>query len=262
MKKDYFLAKKTNKKTALKVLKNIGLLLLVCLVFGVTCYFKGVTSTLFKVVSLFVYCLLGIALFFILYYVCYFISVLSYKSKKKRNKTEDFYKNLGDVLSTKKYEFSYDKDKSVGDNARELLEIFKSLVLNVASSYGAKGRYKMLNFTVYDALSLTKDVLYSTQIKIENVLDSVPIIKLKDKPLDFLEKYLNNALSGEKDEKKEKNVILGFVISKAVPVLKSQIDKEANGLIRYVGEKSFKLYGKKGKKFKPVKFEDVEVVYD
>lgn len=263
MGKDYFLVNKSNKKRSLKVLKNIGLFLLVCLVFGVNCYFDGFSKTAFKILKLFVYCLYGIALFYILYYVGYFISLIAYKSNKKKN-TEVVidYDNLTDLTKSIKYTFSYDREKSLPENAKGLFDVSKSLVFTVASSYGAKGRYKMLNFTVYDAIGLIENVLNSTQAKVENVLDAVPFVNLKEKPISFLENYLAKTLNNVEDENKSKNVILGFVISKAVPLLKNQIDKEANELIGFVLEESFKLYGKKGKKFKLIIDEDVEVVYD
>ena len=256
--------KKRNKKTTLKALKNLGLFLLVCLVYGSSCYFNGFAHTTYRIISLIVYCIVGLVSFFAIYYIAYFISALIYKSKRKKIVNQiNCDDKLNDLMVMPKYKFSYEKAKPLNENVKDLLSKGKLLTVDIASSYGNKGRYNLLNFTVYDALTITGDFIDIAQDKVERIIGFIPFVNLQDKPLGFLEKALSNALNDEVSETPtKKSGILGSIFSKfAVPMLKGQIDKEANGFISLVGSEAFKVFGKNGKKYKPI-IDETKVAYD
>lgn len=261
-------AKKTkvNKLKLKYVLKDLILILLFVTVYVVSVYFKGFSSTNYKLLTLIFYALVGFLGSILLYYIVLTISkIVSYFSAKKREKLLKKFR----IIEITNENFSYNYKVSIEENFKEYVSIIGKTLQNVAHACGYKGKYLCLNFTLNDAINFTNNTLNILENKIDSILNA-PIVKafdLQNKPIGIIETTLNKLI--EKETKKAEkpslySKIFGKTITTGITFLfKEVIDNELNKVVNYVGAEWCLIYGKNNKKLlKKLGKEDVNNVND
>lgn len=269
MKNEYdFLTKKTkeisNKKRSFafnlkRFFKAVLLLCLGAIAYGVSYYFSGFYKTNVRLLTLLVCTALGFLGFFIIYYVISLFAKLSYEKKRKKPIIQEcaFIDDLNAMLYSKKYDFIYDFNKTLPENLSVVFDNLKSLVHDVSKKFNKDGKYYYLNCTSKDLLLVFSDVIEGLHDKVDGFFTA---LNLQDKPLSFVEKRLIDLI--EKDKKltnesfeKENQTGLNKFISKfkenllnlsgkvTTFIFKTQIEETANGIIKFIGEEAFKVYG-------------------
>ncbi len=269
MKNEYDIINKKSKenvnkkrKSALglkRFFKATFLFLLVVVVYGLSYHFSGFYKTNVRLLTLVVCMALGFILFYIIYSIFSLFAKISYDKKSKKPKMEAFvyYDDLNAMLCSKKYDFTYDFNKSLTENLGVIFEKSASLVHDISIKCNKDGKYYYLNCTSIDLLLVFGDIVDGLHNKVDGFFK---LLNLQDKPLNFVEKRLvdlvekDKQLAGENLGLKEESNFKKFVtkikenllnISGKVTtyVFKHQIEESANDVIKFMGEEAFKVYG-------------------
>ena len=206
-----------------------------------------------KLISLFLYGVVGYLGFYIIYYIAYYITLISYNKKRKKiaNTIISCDDGIATIFVGDAHRFKYDKNTTFIEN----INVYKNEVLSVIKEIAdgccvGSGRYYYLNFTVYDAIKIIGDAIDGIDVKISPIFK---LLRAEDRPLKTVEKLLVNALESEKQDdvielQKPKSTIMQSVVNKAKQVgfslIKSPLENALNDLTVFIGYEAFKVYGK------------------
>ena len=252
---------KSLKRKGARIVKIIGIALVFVIAYGVSVYTSSFVETNNKLVSLFLYALIGFLGFYLIYYVFYLISLIIYKKRlKKRAKVViDCDDNVEELFSNGKHRYNYDLKVNLKSNLNAYKDAVVSVVKEIAEGYNLKkGELNYLNFTVYDAIEIIQNAIDGIDSKISPIFK---FLRAEDKPLSVVEKLLISAIENQpKPEELEPPKSVGFmskIISKAKSagmfLIKGSLENALNDVLIFIGYEAFKVYGKEGDKYLPVR---------
>ena len=224
------------KKRALKI-SALSVVFLAATAYSV--YKNGVFGTVKNLLTLVVCAFLGYAAFYLV--VLVFRAALRKRRKRKLSKAKPIVRdeNSASALVYGEGEFNYDKKLTPLENLK--LAGGKALaIVKKASQKSVKKvkKYYFVSFTLYDAIDVFDDTIDKLYDKVDGIFG---LIKMQNKPLGFLEKSLENALTQEDAEKAEpkkesglKKAIKEKGMSVAITLLKKQINAQINDLLLFV----------------------------
>ncbi len=253
---------KNGGKTSTKkgIFSFLAVLLVLIVSYSLNVYTHSFVEANNKLISLFLYAILGYCGFYVLYYITYFITLLLYnkKCKKLAKNVISCDDDVSNLFSNDKHRFSYDKNLSFNDNINVYKEGVFNLIKQIAGGYSVgKGQYYYLNFTVYDAIKIINDAVDGIDVKISPIFK---FLRAEDRPLKTVEKLLVNALENEGqldvvEPQKSKNAIVQSLVIKAkqvgISLIKTPLENALNDLRVFVGYEAFKVYSKSGKPYLP-----------
>ncbi len=261
--------KPKNKFNIKNILKYTIILALFVISYFCSYHLYGSYVTNKRIVYLIIFGFSGFIAFFAVYYTFYFFSYLSYEKARKRqaNEVVNCDDKASNILKDEKYKFKYNVKISFTENIKTAYEQGKSLVFDISKQTGKEGEYFYLNYTVYDALTIFGNAIIFMHDKIDGVFKA---LRIQDKPIGFIEKYLYNLIEKEKTELniEEKPVKKQGLISKVksgfinvgIFLFKGKIEGAINDIFAFLALESYKTYTKNIKQEKlSISVEDVEV---
>lgn len=255
---------KTLNKTKLKlVLKWVVIVLLTCFAYAFSLYQNGFEKTNQKLLTLLICALIGFLLFYLVYLVVNLICIASERRKIKKAllKTINCDEQIAKTISNQKYLFNYNVKISAKENFSSALSIITTLVGDVSHKFGKKGKYALLNFSVYDALDFVENCIDGVEGRVDALLKNIEFTGVRNKPLPFIENALNkmidSELNGESENAVEEKVSKFSEFSKKVSnkvksiggkvvtyTFSGVIENTVNDVIRFIGAESFRVFSK------------------
>ena len=254
---------KSQKFKLKSVIKWVVIILLTLFAYAFSLYQNGFKNTNLKLLTLLIFSALGFLSFFIFYYLFCAISI-SYqrkKQKKQLSQTVNCDEKIVNTISDQKYSYSYNAKISVKENFASALSVMTTLVGDIANMHGKKGKYALLDFTVYDALNFVGNCIDGAQSKVDGMFKFIEFTGIKDKPIPFVEKTLTKLIDKELNKEKEidgeqienakkSNSLTKKIADKfksvggkvAVYTFKGVIENTINDVIRFVGAESFRVF--------------------
>ena len=246
------------KRTWLKILKFMLVVLVCVIAYGIAVYTSSFEQANSKLVSLFLFALLGFLGFYVIYYVIYLITISIQVTKRKKAVATviECDDAVSELFSDNKNKFRYNPKCDFKVN----FDIYKEQVLSVIKQIAlgfnkAKSDYYYLNYTVYDALEIIDNVINGVDVKISPIFK---LLKAEDKPLIIVEKLLVKAIENDNKPKaeKEQNKFIKAVGEKLLNaglfVFRRNLENTANDLMVFIGLEAFKAYNKNGAKYLPI----------
>ncbi len=235
-----------NNKTQIKnVIKDVVLLALICLAYFLSAYINGFHKTNKNLLILVAFSIVGFVGFYCIYYSVYFVTNLHIKIKrKKREKLLSKY-SIGYVdYPIDKKQFYYNTDIEISKNLLNAWEITFWGLNDIATACGFKGKRPYLNFTLNDALVFSNKALAVLEEKIDEILSKISFLSLQDKPISFVENYVNDLVKGDKEDKKTSKTLFKKPITLAIKIL---CEEKINSAINYVLFEAYIVYSKSSK---------------
>lgn len=235
------------RKTALKnAIKDVFLFLLVCFAYFLSVYINGFAKTNKNLIELVIFSLIGYVGFYVIYYLIYGISALKNKKyQKKRDELFEKYKDCSIENNLNDKPFIYDTDKGIKENLESLRNVCITNLNDIALSCGCKGKYACFSFTIIDALKFTNKTLHIFEEKVDEILSKVGFLNLEDKPISFVEKYVDNLT---KTDKPEGNGLIKSIFKKPVAyALKIVCEEKINNAVNYLLVEGYMVYSKNTK---------------
>ncbi|MBR3804924.1 MAG: hypothetical protein IKJ14_06235 [Clostridia bacterium] len=231
----------------------------IAIVLAISYTLSVITSSFYqtnkKLIILVVCFLIGSALFWLIFAVCYLITLLKIKRRAKKllksqitcdDRASEFFENNS-------YRFKYDKKRSLSENVLTLKKDALSIVKEIASIYGSgEDKYYFARLTVYDLTSVLNGVIDLVDSKVTPIFK---LIKAEDKPLKVVENLLEKAIEtediNEEDTTQPQKVSLlkkiGLkVVTLSTFLFKSKIENAVTDIVKFVGFKAFETYEKNG----------------
>ncbi len=244
-------------KSKLRYVKIAGVLLVLIIAYAISVYTSSFNQTNIKLLSLVLYTVCGFLGFYLIYFVFYLITLVSYNKRVKKiaNTVVSCDDNVALLFSRGK-RFRYDVKESFTSNINNYKTAVLDVVEEVATGYGAKkGNYYYLNYTVYDAIDVVNNAIDAIDGKVSPIFK---LLRAEDKPLKVVEKLLVSAIENENREQEvieKKPSLISAVINKAKTVgtfiIKGAIDNAFNDLLVFICYEAFKVYGKDGAEYLP-----------
>ena len=247
-----------NKKYKVKgYLKTILTLFILLFAFFVSVFTSSLNETIQKIIFVLICALFGFIGFFIIYGICYLISLVVYSIKAKKLSRIELDSNIyiTKYFSQKNYLFKYDRKQPFSKNIQNAKSDMLDIVKDIATGFNkGSGRYYYLNYSIYDAVSVLDTTIDLFNSKITPIFK---FLKAEDKPLNVVEKLLVSTIekeeTEEKKERESKNNLLKKIGSKlfqgATFIFKGVIENTINSVVIFVASKAFEVYGKSGQKF-------------
>ena len=262
--------KKAEKLKVKSVIKWVVIILLTLFAYAFSLYQNGFEKTNLKLLQLIICSAFGFLIFFVFYYIFCGINLIIYNKKLKRRTSSivNCDEQIEKAVNEPKYQFSYDTKSTFKQNLSSALTVMTTLAGDVANSYGKKGKYALLDFTVYDALSFVGNCIDGVESRVDGMFKFIEFTGVKDKPLPFIEnaltKLIDKELSANNDcaetvennppkkdglSKKIVNKVKNLGGKVAVFTFKGVIENTLNDVIRFVGAEAFRVFSKDAKSY-------------